>query len=269
MKSSSPKSATAASPSNGTQSTEKSAIESIAPENIGKLDMVIAFDTTGSMAAYIEDVRQQVTDLIPRLFKNNEDLRLGIVAFGDYCDMRNAQDFGDAYQCIQPTNDANALINFVRESKDTFGGDSDEFYELVIKRIVEETPWRDDSTRSVLLIADAEPHPIGYSCENYIVNNQINWVREAGKAAAKGIKFDTVTICNQPWLKQLSEITDGLSVPFSSSGKTSILVEASISARGSMKGRIHFDKMCEDFHDDAEASEILCSYKKARDSYDH
>ena len=268
MKSSSPKSATADSPSNNPQSTEKSSMESIAPENIGKLDMVIAFDTTGSMAAYIEDVRQQVADLIPRLFKNNEDLRLGIVAFGDYCDMRNAQDFGDAYQCIQPTNDANALIKFVHESKNTFGGDSDEFYELVIKRIVEKTPWRDDSTRSILLIADAEPHPIGYSCENYIVNNQISWVREAGKAAAKGIKFDTVTIRNQPWLKQLSEITDGLSVPFSSSGKTSILVEASISARGSMKSRQHFDDMCEDFHDDAEASEILCSYKKARDSYD-
>lgn len=28
--------------------------EGVAPENIGKLDMVIAFDTTGSMAAYID-----------------------------------------------------------------------------------------------------------------------------------------------------------------------------------------------------------------------
>lgn len=46
-------------------------MDKVAPKGMGKLDMVIAFDTTGSMAAYIEDVRQQVADMIPRLFKDN------------------------------------------------------------------------------------------------------------------------------------------------------------------------------------------------------
>lgn len=69
----------------------------VAPKNVGKLDMVIAFDTTGSMAQYIGAVRKEVSELIPQLFKDNEDLRLGIVAFGDYCDMNNSQDFGNAY----------------------------------------------------------------------------------------------------------------------------------------------------------------------------
>ena len=108
------------------------AFDEIAPAEIGKLDMVIAFDTTGSMAEYIEAVRKEVADLIPKLFKNNPDLRLGIVAFGDYCDMINAQKFGKAYQCIMPTDNENALINFVMSSKDTSGGDGDEFYELVL-----------------------------------------------------------------------------------------------------------------------------------------
>lgn len=36
--------------------------------------MVIAFDTTGSMAAYIEAVRAEVAELVPNLFKTNEDL---------------------------------------------------------------------------------------------------------------------------------------------------------------------------------------------------
>ena len=98
--------------------------------------MVIAFDTTGSMAAYIGAVRQEVADLIPRLFKDNPDLRLGIVAFGDYCDMINAQEFGKAYQCIMPTDNENELVRFIKESQDTSGGDGDEFYELVIKKIV-------------------------------------------------------------------------------------------------------------------------------------
>ena len=72
--------------------------EKVAPKEVGVLDMVIAFDTTGSMAEYIGAVRKEVSDLIPRLFADNEDLRLGIVAFGDYCDMKNAKEFGDAYR---------------------------------------------------------------------------------------------------------------------------------------------------------------------------
>ena len=160
-------------------STTKKAFEDVAPKEDGKLDMVIAFDTTGSMSAYIDAVRKEVADLIPKLFKDNPELRLGIVAFGDYCDMRNAKDFGIAYQCIMPTDNENELIRFIKESKDTSGGDGDEFYELVIKKIVEETPWREGSSRSILLIADAEPHGLGYSYENIIKGNQIDWREEA------------------------------------------------------------------------------------------
>ena len=130
-----------------------------------------------------------MADLIPRLFKDNDDLRLGIVAFGDYCDMPDAYSFGDAYQSILPTDNANDLIKFVNESKNTSGGDWDEFYELVIKKIVEETPWRDGSTRSILLIADAEPHKLGYSYDNLVVGNRIDWRTEAKKAAHKKSKL--------------------------------------------------------------------------------
>ena len=41
-----------------------------------KLDMVIAFDTTGSMASYIDAVKKHVKELIPKLFKQNPDLRI-------------------------------------------------------------------------------------------------------------------------------------------------------------------------------------------------
>ncbi|MCF0158625.1 MAG: VWA domain-containing protein, partial [Veillonella sp.] len=217
--------------------------EGVAPKEMGKLDMVIAFDTTGSMAAYIDDVRQQVSELIPNLFKDNERLRLGIVAFGDYCDMNSATDFGHAYQCLPLTDNENDLIKFVRESHNTSGGDGDEFYELVIKKIVEETPWREDSNRAILLISDARPHGIGYTYQNFVINNQIDWRIEARKAAEMKIKIDTVTITDEPWYRQLSEITKGVSVPFRSSGKTARMVEAATLSRGSMKARVKFDML--------------------------
>lgn len=208
--------------------------DKVAPKGMGKLDMVIAFDTTGSMAAYIEDVRRQVADMIPRLFKDNEDLRLGIVAFGDYCDMRSRDDFGNAYQCMPLTDNENDIIRFVKESKNTCGGDGDEFYELVLKKIIDESPWRKDSSKAILLIADADPHEVGYSYGDYVVRNQIDWRVEAKKAAGMMIKIDTVSICGRPWYKELSAMTNGITVPFKSSGKTGTMIETATTARSAM-----------------------------------
>ena len=216
------------------ESEEKQNMDKVSPKGLGKLDMVIAFDTTGSMAAYIEDVRQQVADMIPRLFKDNEDLRLGIVAFGDYCDMKDSGTFGDAYQCIPLTDNENDIIKFVKESKDTSGGDGDEFYELVLKKIVDESPWREDSSKAILLIADADPHEIGYTYRDYVVGNQISWKVEAQKAANMKIRIDTVSIAGRPWYKEVSAMTNGISVPFKSSGKTGTMIETATTARSAM-----------------------------------
>ena len=257
-----------------TSSTQTSEVKNeesfaqVAPKNIGKLDMVIAFDTTGSMAQYIGAVRKEVSELIPQLFKDNEDLRLGIVAFGDYCDMNNAQDFGDAYQCINPTDNENDLIKFVLNSRDTSGGDWPEFYELVIKKIVEETQWREGSTRSILLIADAVPHEVGYSYRDIISGAQIDWRIEARKAADMKIKIDTVTITDAPWFKELSLMTNGVSVPFHTGYKTAELLRASVMSRGSMKARHNFDVLM-DACDDDEMKEVYASYKKERDDFDY
>lgn len=245
-------------------SDRKDSFGKVAPKDIGVLDMVIAFDTTGSMAAYIGAVRKEVAELVPRLFKDNENLRLGIVAFGDYCDMKNVSEFGDAYQCLMPTTNENDIIKFVRETKDTSGGDGDEFYELVIRKIVEETPWREDAMKAILLISDANPHPLGYTYENYIVGNQIDWRKEAEKAASKKIKIDTVTITDAPWYKELSKMTNGISVPFESGYKTARLVEAATMSRGSMTSRMKFDMMAEAC-DDEELSAVYNSYRKERD----
>ena len=227
----------------------------------GCLDMVIAFDTTGSMAEYIDAVRKEVSDLIPRLFRANPDLRLGIVAFGDYCDMPNANEFGDAYQCIQLTTNENDLIKFIKDSKDTNGGDGDEFYELVIKKIVEETHWREHSTKAVLLIADSIPHQIGYSYPGIIECNTIDWRQEAHKASKLGIHFDTMTIQATKWYQELSDITDGICLPFSSSYKTADLVEMSTLARGGEEARLRFSAKAIRYAQEADAE--MCSVSEA------
>lgn len=236
--------------------------ESTTTSSDGRLDMVIAFDTTGSMSSYIEAVKKHVKELIPKLFKQNPDLRIGIVAFGDYCDMPSKDKFGKAYQVCELTDNENRLIEFITNAQNTSGGDGDEFYELVIKKIVEETNWREGSTKAVLLIADAIPHRVGYSYSDRVVNNQIDWREEAKKAAEKGIKFDTLTIRATEWYKRLSEITNGVSAPFSTSSKTSQLIEAAALARGGEATKKMYYATMDSFKDDSEMSAVYTAYSK-------
>lgn len=230
----------------------------------GKLDMVIAFDTTGSMRSYIEAVKTHVKELIPKLFKQNPDLRIGIVAFGDYYDMPRRDKFGEAYQVCKLTDNEDVLIEFITRAQNTYGGDGDEFYELVIKKIVEETNWRKDSTKAVLLIGDAKPHEIGYTYMDRVINNQISWKKEAKKAAERGIKFDTLTINSVKWYKELSSITNGVSAPFSTSSKTSQLIEAAALARGGERTRDLYKATMDSFEesDDTEMTAVYAAYSK-------
>ena len=236
--------------------------ESTTTSSDGRLDMVIAFDTTGSMRSYIDAVKEHVKVLVPKLLKQNPDLRIGVVAFGDYCDMPSKDRFGKAYQVCELTDNENKLIEFITKAQNTNGGDSDEFYELVIKKIAEETNWREDSTKAVLLIADANPHKVGYRYDGRVVNNQIDWRKEAEKAAEKGIKFDTLTINETDWYKELSKITNGVSAPFSTSSKTSDLVEAAALARGGSRTKEAYKVTMDSFVNDAEMSAVYAAYSK-------
>jgi hypothetical protein len=204
-----------------------------------KLDYVVAFDTTGSMASYINNVKEHVRELIPNMFKQDIDLKMRIIAFGDYCDMESATKFGKAYQESEFTNDTNKLVSFVNGAQNTAGGDGDEFYELVIKKITEETPWRTGAKKAVLFIADDNPHEVNYSFGKIVQNAGIDWKKEAEKAAKLEIGFDTLSIHgdSRPWYKKLSEITGGVYMPFKSSNKMAEVVAASAYVRGSKKSK--------------------------------
>lgn len=227
------------------------------------LDMVIAFDTTGSMSSYLGDVRKHCTDLVPKLLEANPDMRIGVVAFGDYCDMQNKYEFGDAYQVLPLTTNKKKIIDFINNAKKTSGGDGDEFYELVIKKITEETNWREGATKAVLLIADANPHEVGYSYKYIVQNAQIDWREEARKAAEKGIKFDTLSIHGTPWYKELSDMTNGIYAPFRSSEKTAQVVEASVLSKvAATKGAFMATMGSVMMSSDSEMKAVYTAYSK-------
>lgn len=231
-------------------------------DNIGAdkpTDIVIAFDVTGSMVRYIENVKNHVIELIPTLFENTRNLRIKIVAFGDYCDMVSKGKFEGAYQEIELTNNVEDLIHFVKHAKNTCGGDEDEFYELVLHKIKNETSWRKDSNKSILLIGDCGPHKLGYSFGKIIQNNLIDWRREAKDLKELGIKVDTLSLEGYSWYKELSEITGGIHLLFESSSKTSQLMEGYTYARSGSKDafKVVYDSVTESGDD-----ELIGTYKQ-------
>jgi hypothetical protein len=205
----------------------------------GMLDMVIAFDTTGSMSRYIEGVKQKIKDLVNNLFNTNPNLRIGVVAFGDYCDMLTLTDFGKAYQELLLTNDKQAIINFITKAQDTGGGDTPEFYELVLDKINKEFNWRKNAKKSILLVADSDYHKIGYkvrvkSGELITCNIDMNNVIE--QSVQLGIKIDTLDIYNSScWLKTVSEKTNGVHTKYSGSDNYTTVIEAAALSRGDTK----------------------------------
>ena len=51
-----------------------------------KIDLVLSFDTTGSMSGAIADVRKNLTQFCNHLFGMGHDLRVSVIAHGDYGD---------------------------------------------------------------------------------------------------------------------------------------------------------------------------------------
>lgn len=210
-------------------------------------DMVVAFDTTGSMSEYISAVRKHIEILIPDMFTNIPNLKMKIVAFGDYCDMPFKDAFGKAYQQTEFTDNQEVLKGFVKAALNTGGGDGDEFYELVIKKVTEETPWRENTEKVFLLIGDADPHEVGYTFKDHVIKNQIDWRVEAKKAKNAGIKIDTLRIHkHRGFYKEISDITGGACVDFQSSEKSDKIMKMSGMAAGAtydLRSRGEFNTM--------------------------
>ncbi len=148
------------------------------------LDIVVSFDTTGSMMPAIAEVRRKVEQFVDQLYKETSDLRIGIIAHGDYIDA------SDTY-LLQKTSlvgleGKNRLIDFIRTVSPTSGGDNDEAYEYVLKT-VETLDWRESADKVFILIADADPHPVGYRYGAYTVSE--DYATIAKRLITRGIKI--------------------------------------------------------------------------------
>jgi len=127
-----------------------------------RVEIAFSFDTTGSMSHHIATVKRELEKIVTQLTGDVPDLRIGVIAHGDYCDAANY-----VLKRLDLSNDTNELVTFMHGVTNTSGGDGDECYELVLQQ-AQGFSWTPGSTRVLVVIGDAAPHrPTQY--------HHINW----------------------------------------------------------------------------------------------
>lgn len=115
------------------------------------LDLILAFDTTGSMRPYVQNVREKIDYLCQGLYKLM-DIRIALVGVGDHCDGPFL------LQRFPLTNDLAVMQQAIHDVRSTSGGDYPEAFECLFKDLVDNPTWPWDRPTIVVLITDSVPH---------------------------------------------------------------------------------------------------------------
>jgi len=138
-------------------------------------ELLISFDTTGSMYPCLAEVRRNIDNTAKRLFEAIPNLRIGVVAHGDYCDSRIY-----VTKHLALTSDPNAVSYFVKNVEPTGGGDAPECYELVLHEAHTKVNWTEGSKRILIMIGDDVPHAPAHNPKRLDWRNEVDNLTKAG-----------------------------------------------------------------------------------------
>lgn len=173
-----------------------------------KIDLVVSFDTTGSMYPVLSQVRTEVEKFVHTMFSEFSDLKLGVIAHGDYCD----KDDPYTIRVMDLTRDEDRLCKFVNETDKTYGGDADECYELVLNTARKEISWRKGAQHVLVMIGDASPHGIHYPQNT----EHLDWEEEAKQLGKEDVKIFSVHALSyyrsssRGFYKSIAELSGGV-----------------------------------------------------------
>lgn len=168
------------------------------------VEVVITFDTTGSMYPCLAQVRREVEATIKRLHRDIPNIRIGIIAHGDYCDA------GRSYvtRVLDLTDDVDTVVDFVQKVGQTGGGDAPECYELVLHE-ARQLSWTRGATKVVALIGDDVPHGPDYP-QNV---KKLDWRNELGLLLEAGISVYGIQALGNahaaPFYQEIAKMTGG------------------------------------------------------------
>ncbi|XP_064635524.1 uncharacterized protein LOC135492811 [Lineus longissimus] len=170
------------------------------------IEVVFSFDTTGSMYPCLSKVRTKLDESVRRLLRDIPNIRIGIMAMGDYCDYSKY-----VVKMKDLTTDIQQLVDFVSEVPATSGGDAPEAYEWVLHK-AQQLDWSEDSAKALVVIGDEVPHQRSYTDQN------TNWHDELDVLRGMGVKVYGVQALNNDsstlFYEELADRTGGAHLRF-------------------------------------------------------
>jgi hypothetical protein len=127
----------------------------------GPLDLILAFDTTGSMRTHLRNVREKIEYLVEGLLKLLE-IRIAIVGVGDHGDRDRESGADLALQMNPLSGDFAVIRRAVWDIRNTGGGgDGPEAFECLFRHLNVDPQWRYEVPTVLVLITDSVPHGMG------------------------------------------------------------------------------------------------------------
>ncbi|GIW93543.1 MAG: hypothetical protein KatS3mg110_1584 [Pirellulaceae bacterium] len=115
------------------------------------LDIVIVFDSTGSMSGEIQQVKQQIAGIMRSLLKLVPKTRVSLCTYRDYEDEYVVKGVG-------LTDDISQLEAFLARTSADGGGDAPEAVDEGLNWAVANNPFHPPARKVILLFGDAPPH---------------------------------------------------------------------------------------------------------------
>ncbi|MBX3189866.1 MAG: VWA domain-containing protein, partial [Labilithrix sp.] len=183
---------------------------------VGELDLVFLVDETGSMGAYIEEVKARLLEMIDALRNAPlcRSLRLGIVSYRDH----PPEDDTFVSRVVPLTADVASIRKGVQRMEARGGGDTPEAVTDGLFDVAR-LDWREHASRVVVWVGDAPPHgvdPAGDSFPKGCPCGQ-HWYTQAESCREMGIVIHAA--CAGPCeatrevMETVAKTTRGLCVP--------------------------------------------------------
>jgi hypothetical protein len=207
------------------------------------VEIVFSFDATGSMYQAVDELKQKLSSLLHQLLTDLPDIRIAVIAHGDYCD-------AGVYYTLRKldfTNDIDTLVQFVQSITMCGGGDPEECYELALlecsrlnwyKPSLQSDAYPEDITRVLVVIGDDVPH----APNEYF---KIDWRQELKSLYdSLGLKVYGVQCLGRDYAdsfyQELADTTYGTRLELSSFSRIQDLVSGLCYKESAEQASIHF-----------------------------
>lgn len=146
-----------------------------------KIDIAFMVDATGSMGDEIDYLKEELTDVISKVKRNNQGttINMGAVFY---------RDKGEEYitKISGFSTDSDDTIGFIKDQSAEAGGDFPEAVEAALSKSINDLEWSENATSRILfLVLDAPPH-----YDDQIISEVHNLIAKASK---KGIRIIPIT----------------------------------------------------------------------------